>query len=205
MAAGNHLGRLYFDPETFVGRRTELQQISNRLNPHDIQQQQRRVVLCGIGGIGKTQIALAFAKHPARQNVYSSVFWLNAASRATLDNSLRKIASTIFETETTRNVHGEDLLDRIHRWLSDTANTNWLLIFDNYDNQEEFDIEQFYPSASHGAIIVTTRLLHDVAGEKILIKSFDSVEEGLEVLHVRSKRAVTKTGTLSTATARHLS
>lgn len=132
-----------------------------------MQQQQRRIGLCGIGGIGKTQIALAFAKDSARQNVYSSVFWLNAASKATLDSSLLDMAITIFELDTVRNLQGEDLLGRIHQWLSDTANTNWLLIFDSYDNPEEFDIEQFYPSASHGAILVTTRLFHDVAGEQI--------------------------------------
>lgn len=165
-----------------------------------MQRQQRRVVLCGIGGIGKTQIALAYAKDPARHNVYSSVFWLNAASKSTLDDSLRMVAMAIFGPETTRNLYGEDLLAAIDQWLSDTANTNWLLIFDNYDDPTEFDIEKFYPSASHGAILVTTRLLHDVAGERVLIQPLNDVDEGLEILHIRSKRADTKSGMEATLT-----
>lgn len=50
------------------------------------------------------------------------------------------------------------MLIHVRRWLSDAKNTQWLLVFDNYDDPDQFDIKQYYPPASHGAIVITTRL-----------------------------------------------
>jgi hypothetical protein len=55
-------------------------------------------------------------------------------------------------------------LVKTRRWLSDKKNTWWLLIFDNYDDPDQYPIEQYCPYVFHGAVIVTTRRADLVAG-----------------------------------------
>jgi hypothetical protein len=55
----------------------------------------------------------------------------------------------------------------VKRWLEHAKNTQWLMVFDNYDNPKvpgnadpgAVDIRQFLPEAHHGSVIVTTRSL----------------------------------------------
>lgn len=61
--AGVCLGQApHIDLELFVGRQRELELIAEKLRPKSSSHEQRRVVLGGKGGIGKTQLALAYAK-----------------------------------------------------------------------------------------------------------------------------------------------
>lgn len=83
---GIHLGQApYIASEFFVGRGYELDEISKALHPNHKAQKQQRLVLGGMGGIGKTQLAITYAKSGGGS--YSSVFWLNAVSKATLNDS----------------------------------------------------------------------------------------------------------------------
>jgi GTPase SAR1 family protein len=165
------------------------------LEPGNRSQRQRRLVLGGMGGVGKTQLAIAYASHC--QHEYDSVFCLNAKSEATLKDSFRKVAAEIvFDIQDPGVVNSEEVLIHIRRWLSHQKNSQWLLIFDNYDEPEQYKIENYYPPASHGAIVVTTRLPRLVAGRPILIKSLKETEESLEVLRTRSERENVTSGML---------
>ena len=165
------------------------------LEPGNRSQQQRRLVLGGMGGVGKTQLAIAYASHC--QEDYESVFWLNAKSEVTLKDSFRKVAvEIVFDVQDPSVLDGEEILIHIRRWLSNQKNSQWLLIFDNYDEPEQYKIENYYPPASHGAIVVTTRLPHLVAGRPILIKSLQETEESLEILRTRSERENVTSGVL---------
>jgi hypothetical protein len=95
---GIQLGQApYIDSEHFVGRGYELNEIAKILHLAHMPQKQQRLVLRGMGGIGKTQLAIAYA-HSARGS-YSSVFWLNTVSEAALKDSFRSIASHIFHVQ----------------------------------------------------------------------------------------------------------
>ena len=161
--------------------------MKRKLKPGNRSHQQRRLVLGGMGGVGKTQLAIAYASHC--QNDYESVFWLNAKSEATLKDSFRKVAvQIVFDIQDPSVLDGEEILIHIRRWLSHPKNSQWLLIFDNYDEPEQFNIEDYYPSASQGAIVVTTRLPHLVAGGTIRLQPLGKIEESLEILQTRSQR-----------------
>lgn len=54
-------------------------------------------------------------------------------------------------------VKDEQALALIWTWLCNSSNTNWLLIFDNYDEPDEFSINDYIPNSGHGAVIITTR------------------------------------------------
>ncbi|KAL9633792.1 MAG: hypothetical protein Q9164_004484 [Protoblastenia rupestris] len=74
----------------FVNRQTEMGQIEDSLLPSTTQDRRRIHVLHGLGGIGKTQLAIAFArKHQER---YSAILWLNGNSKDTLSQCLAGFA-----------------------------------------------------------------------------------------------------------------
>lgn len=61
-----------------------------------------------------------------------------------LKASLRSVAEQIFEASDYRVLDSEQLLVHAKRWLSDTRNTLWLLIFDNYNEPQSHNLEAYY-------------------------------------------------------------
>jgi hypothetical protein len=188
----------YISSELFIGRGYELDEIANVLKTDHKVQKQQRLVLGGMGGIGKTQLAIAYAE--SGRGSYSSVFWFNSVSEAALKGSFRSIAGLIFDVEDPRVLEDREIVRRIHQWLCTPKNTEWLLIFDNYDDPDQFRIDQYYPPASHGAIVVTTRRPDLVAGTPLHVKPFQNVEDSLAILQTRSKRNDIQSGMLQSIT-----
>ncbi|KAH8432448.1 uncharacterized protein LDX57_010084 [Aspergillus melleus] len=160
--------------------------MGKHLKPGFKSDEQRRLVLGGAGGIGKTQLAIAYAK--MHHTHYDSVFWLDARSEASVNASLRSIAELAFELHAPDKLKHEEALIRTRQWLSDSKNTQWLLIFDNYDDPEQFVVETYFPHASHGAIIITTRRPDLTGGTYLRVQPLKSIKEGLFILQSRSNR-----------------
>lgn len=180
------------DPACFIGRTSELSAMNDALQPESQRIEQRRLVLGGMGGIGKTQLAIAYAKRYG--GCYKSVFWLNATSEMTLKASFRLIAQRILRAQEYEKLNDDQMLTRVRDWLSDTTNTRWLLIIDNYDDPEQFDIEEYYPYTAHGSIAVTTRLPDRVSGRQVRVQPLQCIEESLDILQTRSQRNKVRAG-----------
>lgn len=180
------------DREYFIGRVSEINAISKILQPGSLSIEQRRVVLGGIGGAGKTQIAIAYAR--CYRTSYDSVFWLNATTETSLKAGFRLVAQTISEELEAEKLTDHQVLQRVHKWLCDMRNTQWLLIFDNYDDPDTFDLDDYCPLTSHGDIIITSRLSDLVSGKEIRVQPLSSIDESLAILQTRSGRNYTKTG-----------
>lgn len=180
------------DPNDFVGRMSEIDKMSQILQPGKRLTEQRRLVLGGMGGIGKTQLAITYARD--YQTSYTSVFWLNATSEATLKASYQSVTQLVLSAEELGSLNEQQALVRAHQWLSDTRNTRWLLIFDNYDTPDEFSLRSYYPYAGHGSIIITTRLPELVNGRQVRLQPFKNIDESLNVLQKRSQRENIKSG-----------
>ena len=77
----------------FVAREEELAEIHKELNSSD--GSRRTVVLHGLGGIGKTQLTIAYAKQ--HKDSYSAIFWLNIKDEDSLKQSFTKITRQILQ------------------------------------------------------------------------------------------------------------
>lgn len=176
----------YIDPKLFVGRSSELGEMADVLKPSDPAIEQRRLVLGGIGGIGKTQLAIAYAKQ--NQDFYASTFWLNAMSEVTLKASIRSMAERMFSVKDYRVLDDAQILVCVKQWLADARNTRWLMIFDNYDVPKSHDIERYFPYCAQGAIVITTRLPDQVSGYHLRVRPLESVSLALQILEIRSQR-----------------
>jgi hypothetical protein len=76
--------------EHFVGRKKELAEIHRVLSSNGSRQV---VVLHGLGGIGKTQLSITYAKR--HKDDYSGIFWLNIKDKDSLKQCFVKVAKQI--------------------------------------------------------------------------------------------------------------
>ncbi|KAI1360650.1 hypothetical protein F5Y08DRAFT_43121 [Xylaria arbuscula] len=188
-------------PETqhFVARTGELIEMREALASDG---SRRIVVLHGLGGIGKTQIAIAYAKR--YRDEYSAIFWLNIKDETSIQQSFTKVARQILlQHPDASHLRALDLqqdqekvVEAVKAWLSLPGNTRWLLIYDNYDNPRlsndindtGINISQFIPEAYQGSIIVTTRLSQVDLGHRVQIKKLESLHDSLKILATTSGR-----------------
>ncbi|KAJ7798552.1 hypothetical protein B0H14DRAFT_32821 [Mycena olivaceomarginata] len=105
-------------------------------------------VLHGLGGSGKTQIALKFLEimgsKPSPR--FTKLFFIDASSIQTLDTAFKNIAISQKFGQTS-----EDAL----LWLVKQVE-EWMLLFDNADDTN-INLFPFFPRCTHGNIIITSR------------------------------------------------
>ena len=180
----------------FVDRDAEMEQVEHSLlpgNPHDA----RKIhVLHGLGGIGKTQLAIAYCRK--YQKTYSAILWLNGNSKDTLLQSLAAFAmdahlNGIEGSTASAAGHGQETVEKakaVRRWLALERNRRWLVVFDNVDRDyhaevedaQAYNIESFFPAADHGSILITTRLPHfGLLGKSTQVSRVDS-EQAFRIL-----------------------
>ncbi|KAJ5625973.1 protein kinase subdomain-containing protein [Penicillium lagena] len=153
--------------ENFLGRQDELDKLWQYLQPTS-SQSRKVAVLHGLGGIGKTQLAIRFARDHKQD--FTAIFWLSGKDRGTLLRSLSSVFARLpGQSPNTEAVNDEEVEQRarhVLRWLALEGNSRWLIIFDNIDQYspvksatgDAYDIEKYFPTADHGSILVTSRL-----------------------------------------------
>ena len=137
------------------------------------------VALHGLGGIGKTQIAAEYVHR--HQSQYSSIFWVDGATRQKLVSDYCRIASRVLKVSGL-DENPEGIAAKLKLWFeSDEARyENWLLIVDAAD--EIKDIQEFLPR--WGNILVTTR--DQLSGGSVVCHGIEirkmDVDEATELL-----------------------
>jgi tetratricopeptide (TPR) repeat protein len=135
----------------FTGRRDLLEELRRRASsatPTAVLPQ----AVHGIGGVGKTQLAIEYAYTYADQ--YQLVWWIPSDQIPLVRSTIAALAPRLGLTDLPRG-RVEDavaaVLDALRRGK---PYDRWLLVFDNADEPE--DISEFFP-VSRGHIIVTSR------------------------------------------------
>ena len=63
------------------------------------------------------------------------------------------------------------------------GNTNWLLVIDNLDDLQSFDIYNYIPSCGHGTVIITSRRLECIKQGRRGLEVYQmQLSEGIKVL-----------------------
>ncbi|KAH7183824.1 hypothetical protein BKA60DRAFT_644490 [Fusarium oxysporum] len=154
--------------EDVVHRRDLIDRL-DKLLPHT--SGSHSAALWGLGGSGKTQIALDYTYRRCDADKECCVFWVHADSEATFLADYKTIGKK-FGVD--KWLDGSDLLDAVRNAIE--GRPKWLMILDNADNLRLFGVGQqakdtgtnnnlhrYIPHGSQGTILWTSRDAH-IAG-----------------------------------------
>lgn len=151
----------------------------------------RSVAIWGLGGCGKTQVALEYA-YRCQEKTSCFIFWIHADSvaRFTQDyTDLAKIATL------PTDLKGEDLLKAVKEWIEEQP--NWLLILDSADDlglfqtsyaarqeppEQNPELLRFVPKTKTGTVVWTSR-------DGGILDSIVGVRQGVEIGAMTSREA----------------
>jgi tetratricopeptide (TPR) repeat protein len=132
----------------FVGRETELEQLHEQLQQH------RRAAVHGLGGIGKTQLALHYL-HQRRDEYPDGVFWVRADQETSLVGDLASLAWRLRLPEREEPEQARQI-EAVLRWLR--QHERWLLVLDNLDQPAVRAMRHWLsPGLSGGHVLTTSR------------------------------------------------
>ncbi len=133
----------------------------------------------GLGGIGKTQLALEYAYR--YRELYPYVFWVRAEHRETLIADFVTIAQ-LLRLSQQQETEQMKIVQAALRWL--TTHVRWLLVFDNADDLTI--LYDFLPTNPAGSILLTTRLAQtEPQATPLQVRQFDE-RLGAELLLQRA-------------------
>src|SRR5467141_4062939 len=144
----------------FVGRRNEVVGLQERIVSKD-QQHVRKMAITGLGGVGKTQIALEIAYRIRDKKPECSIFWIPATSVEKIEQAYMGIGERLG----LQDVTPADMKKAVNAHLSSEKTGPWLLIIDNADDMNIWTtsdgsspaLKTYIPQSKYGFVLFTTR------------------------------------------------
>ena len=168
----------------FTGRAQILQQVADTLSAG-----QTTVVtqtIAGLGGVGKTQVALAYCY--AHLDDYDLIQWLNADSEPGLGEELMSLARRLGLVPA--NVTDQQAaVQTVLHWLGQTSH-KWLLVYDNADQIEPAQLTRHLPRTGHGHVLITSRNPNYGGLGQVLELGLFELAEAVDFLFQRSGAAI---------------
>ncbi|MDR0296400.1 MAG: LuxR C-terminal-related transcriptional regulator [Rickettsia sp.] len=168
----------------FVGREKLLSDLYNKLHHNHTPEVINNLAIsacAGLGGIGKTQLALQYINHT--KHPYTLKVWFPAENIDQLCNKYIEFAKLLGYAEVIYTK--ENIIDYVKQWLID--NPGWLLVYDNVNNYRE--IEPFLPEAG-GYVILTTRQRHWPTKFSVLPIDIMTEEEAIKTIKTLIQRDI---------------
>jgi hypothetical protein len=157
--------RLAYPPPLLAGREGLLAELDARL-ADDANPGPRTVALCGLGGAGKTSVALAYAH---RHLAEIGVAWQFPAEDATvLAAGFAELAAQLGTRD-----HGDtrDPVASVHGMLAAYPRP-WLLVFDNASGRAS--IAEFLPPGGRGRVLITSQNPNWPSGQALDVPVLDT-------------------------------
>jgi len=172
--------------ESFVGREDIMRDILHRIPPGKFRDTCQQTVVEGLGGVGKTQIALEAAFQLRELNPSCSVFWVPAIDAIGFENAFKRIANRLgILTPSSQNA---SITEKVKDALRNEDASEWLLIIDNANDPKLlFDpgcLVSHLPLSPSGSILFTTRTSE-------ITSRLDAPSAGTFVINAMSKDEAT--------------
>jgi hypothetical protein len=120
--------------------------------------------IVGLGGTGKTQVALQFAYTVKETWPEYSIFWMLAVSMESFEQACVEMAQALRIPQAAGGE--EDVKELVRQHLSSSQAGRWLLVVDNADDPDIFfgtrqskGIVDYLPESEKGVVVYTTRTL----------------------------------------------
>ena len=143
----------------------------------------RVVILIGMGGQGKTSLAVEYCRESSERSQYEVILWINATSYQTMLLSFGACANLL----STRRQSIIDLKSAVAFVIEALNGKSWLMVFDSYDRPKEIgSITGLYPNSGNGAVLVTSRHTDTARlGNALYVTKMED-DEGIELLLSRT-------------------
>ena len=136
----------------FKGRDEKLEELHRRLTVGT----GTRQVIYGLGGVGKTRLAIEYALRHSEE--YQALLFVSADKREALGRNLATLCGPLILDLPEQDAKEEAA--RYHavlRWLQ--VHQNWLLVLDNVDTAEAAEaVEELVGGLQGGTVLITSRL-----------------------------------------------
>lgn len=165
----------------FTGREIILQNIGNNFQNHTVQ------VLYGLGGVGKTSTVIEYAYQSIEDNKYDYIIWIKSDNEENLLADFEKYAKAMgIQVITNEDDQANDknsYKEAVFKWLENrNKSKNWLLIYDNVDEFDNYHPLNFIPKGKHGHIIITSRLEEKIWMRKLnVLQSIQRSSQTIEL------------------------
>lgn len=142
------------------------------------QKNPQRTAVFGLGGVGKTQLALELAYQTRERWPEHSIFWIPAVDHESLRQAYEQVAWQLGFTQF--EIEKEDAKLLVQQRLSQPDSGPWLIIFDNADDWDMWaessshtgkGLKGFLPRSDQGTIVFTTRsrrVAHHLASTDVI-------------------------------------
>ncbi|KAN0066948.1 hypothetical protein V8E54_014872 [Elaphomyces granulatus] len=142
----------------FLGRHNEVVKLEEKILSSD---QVRKMAITGLGGVGKTQIALELTYQVRHKRPEYPIFWIPATSIEKIEQAYMGIGEHLG----LQDVAPADMKMRVKAHLSSEKAGSWLLIIDNVDDMDIWvtsdgsspALKTCIPQSKYGFVLFTTR------------------------------------------------
>lgn len=141
----------YYRNSFFTGREDLLSSLCMQFQNHTEEEGTPIIALSGLGGVGKTQLAIEYAYR--HRTGYQAVLWVPADSPTMLLADFGNLAQVLHLTGKDEQDQ-QQAIEAVQCWLAEQG--SWLLVFDNVEDIAM--VHSLIPTTGQGHVLFTTRL-----------------------------------------------